>query len=485
MEFVLLVLGLLALLVQAGPVHLILILIHAVVALWLVRRYIGKRPLMCLFILAYMAMYFPNPVAVITGWVPLEFTSSQTIFFVSTAMQMIGLDLFLIGAIRLRSRRWHLDQLKPMRVNPIGAEVCIILAIAFCTITLVTLVMFVSELRVNVFGVAKTWRASAGYHNTAYLRMQYAFALLPAAAFLITLKPAQLQIPYWIPVAVLMAAFFMIMRNRTAPIAMAVAIVTGVILRNRLVAYSVPRARRKFPARLKLFLVAALPTVMVLGIGGKYLRQAYAVHNYRFGEKEFIALMEHTFASGGDLSFALFLRHAIRLYPANHEFLHGQTYYRALFVPIPRSVWPDKPINSERLFAAALSPELKRRNVTIPAGLVGVTYINFGYPGILLMLAWGWAFTRERYRGFFNVMFLAGGGIWMFHMVRGNFTTPLVSMAFIGLFCLLCTRLSKPVFVQGRGLRPGPAAPAPPPQKPRHVRGMPRPASAQGPELEL
>ena len=92
MEFLLLILAALSFVLRVEFIHVILMLVHIAVAMWIVRCWVTRRPLMCLFILSYLAMYFPNPIAIMLGWIPLEYTTTQSIFFTSNAMQMAGLD---------------------------------------------------------------------------------------------------------------------------------------------------------------------------------------------------------------------------------------------------------------------------------------------------------------------------------------------------------------------------------------------------------
>jgi len=447
-EIVLLLLAILALAIRIDAFHGILMIIHVFMALWISYRWIRKRPIMCLFLLAFSAMYFPNPIAICFGWIPLEYTTTREIFYVSNVMQMLGFDLFVLATLRLRRHHLFLDRLPPIRItNPAGAEVCIIFAVALCAVTTALTISFVSGLHVDIFTIPKAWSRAYGAHNIYYLSMAYSFGLLPIAAFLLVLRPLPLQVPYWVAIVPLMVVHFMIMRNRTATVALLIGIIVGVVLRNRLVSMQRRAVRKRFPFIVKLFLVAALPTVMFLGVMGKYLRTAYTIRDYRLTRKQWEYLTEETFARGGDLSFAVFLRHAMRLYPDQQPFLKGQSFYRLLFVPIPRFVWPTKPENTERYFAAALDPEFRRRNVTIPPGLVGDLYINFGYPGILGMFVWGLVFIRERYRNLSDVLFLAGTGLWIFHWTRGNFSVPVVYAFVMWLFCLLASWIVRPVTV--------------------------------------
>ncbi len=68
----------------------------------------------------------------------------------------------------------------------------------------------------------------------------------------------------------------------------------------------------------------------------------------------------------------------------------GQTYFSLLMAPIPRSMYPDKPISPSGLFTAACSPEYLETGSSIPPSFMGELYMNFGWIGVVLgMLVFG------------------------------------------------------------------------------------------------
>lgn len=67
----------------------------------------------------------------------------------------------------------------------------------------------------------------------------------------------------------------------------------------------------------------------------------------------------------------------------------GYTYYVQLINPIPRFLWPDKPVEDAGLQLALLQNEVVHGEpkLTIAPGLIGEIYWNFGFAGIPLVAA--------------------------------------------------------------------------------------------------
>lgn len=67
------------------------------------------------------------------------------------------------------------------------------------------------------------------------------------------------------------------------------------------------------------------------------------------------------------------------------DWLYGQTYLNTVFAPVPRAIWPDKPMISVGLFVRT---EIYGRPATTngsPPGLLGEAFLNFSYIGILII----------------------------------------------------------------------------------------------------
>lgn len=127
----------------------------------------------------------------------------------------------------------------------------------------------------------------------------------------------------------------------------------------------------------------------------------------------------------GDTGYANVVMLMIKLFPNSYEYLLGQSYYRILLTPIPRFVWPNKPINTESIIGSIVSPEIL--GYSLPPGIQGDLYINFGLWGILGMFLYGIFFSSiSHIKSFFSLMLSGISAVWIFHLSRGGFTNPII-----------------------------------------------------------
>lgn len=71
--------------------------------------------------------------------------------------------------------------------------------------------------------------------------------------------------------------------------------------------------------------------------------------------------------------------------PDKHDYLFGQSYLSIFYAPIPRSLWHNKPVVRIGRFVGV---SLYERSTLsgVPPGLIGEAYLNFGWPGIIIIL---------------------------------------------------------------------------------------------------
>jgi oligosaccharide repeat unit polymerase len=94
------------------------------------------------------------------------------------------------------------------------------------------------------------------------------------------------------------------------------------------------------------------------------------------------------------------LASVVALVPSTERFYFGKTYLGLLASPIPRGVWPDKPVADEGFIVKAL---VERRHIYTPAGStppteVGVYYMNFGLIGVICLSFLGGFLCSLSYR---------------------------------------------------------------------------------------
>ena len=444
MELILLTFAVFGLVARFPAVHVVLFLIHALVALRMAWRLVPRQPLSAAFIGAYVVMYFPDPVGLMLGWIPGGAEDGPSILYPSNVLLMVGLDLFILGARRLRITRRDANRMPQFQISHLPVDGCIALCFTICAVTGTALTLGLAALNINVFTAPKTVMSLEGDYSSYYLAANYAFLSLPLVVFLIGLKRPALQPVYLVPVAFFLVFHFMVFRVRSSFVSVAVAYLVAVIARAHLVRLGARMPPGRLGAHIKLFLVASVPLLLFFVVGFKYARHSYMIQDYRITEERVEEAVGTAF-SGGDFGHAYYLRRAMALYPQPQPYLLGQSYYRLLFVPVPRMLWPEKPEDTQRIFARALDPKLGRRGTTIPPGVVGDLYINFGSFGVLGMVLWGFFFGMERYRRFSDLLFLAGAGWWLFHVVRGAVTVPLMFALAMWLAALFFQKIIRPI----------------------------------------
>lgn len=170
-----------------------------------------------------------------------------------------------------------------------------------------------------------------------------------------------------------------------------------------------------------LFMFFLLATAVTLRFFRGSLEPGQSFRNFTFDLRLFLTLS----IQAGDLGYAGVVMRLIELFPKTYGFLNGQSYYRLLFVLIPRFIWATKPRNTQQLIGTIFRPNSPIHSQ--PPGVVGDMYINFGLFGWVIMLLFGLGFGylgKKQTR--FHIGLWAVGTTWIFHLVRGGFTNPLV-----------------------------------------------------------
>lgn len=425
MEFLLLVLSFGALLAYSDPVHLVLLVMHGLLAAWYAWKLKDRQPLTAIFLLGYPAMYYLNPIAIHLGWIELD--STEEALYFSNFLMMAGLDLFIIGAYRLRFTKADLKDLPPVEVSEGRVDLAIFISLGIYFLFTCIQIIGVGSLDSSrgAFDLQKTDIATSGEHNIFFLLARYASFTLPFGGFFIALKKPGKQIAFLAPLLGLLFVHFLLFRVRQAPIAVSQGYLLGVLSRYMFVTLKDRPLLGHIPSRIKMAMLVMIPVLAVMAVSIRWVRAMYATGNYDFSGESAEKITDSTFSSG-DLAVAYMTRMAVQKFPSEHEYLNGLSIYRLFLTPIPRFMWPDKPETSQRIFARVLDPRLGEKGVTIPAGVVGDWYINFGAWGILGMTVLGFFFAQERYRTLASLMVLASSGSWIFHFTRGSQTAPLI-----------------------------------------------------------
>lgn len=266
------------------------------------------------------------------------------------------------------------------------------------------------------------------------------FALLPSY-----LSRARWTIPVIIPgLVVLDFLIFLYSRGRAWMIMHLVSLMMGWLFLKPLITIKDEARRRKIGSLFTRRFFVFLTLFICIALFGVYLRLArtYIGSAGDIADLEFSETIEHAFVYG-EFGFAPTVFEVLELFPDHEPFLGGQSYYRLFFAPIPRQVWPDKPLSTARVLGDILRPDA-HDDQTNTAGVTGDLYVNFGYFGVLGMFAFGWLFGwMDRKRGFVAQLVVCCAFVPVFDIVRGAFTAPVLVLLVITLSSYLFARMAR------------------------------------------
>jgi hypothetical protein len=131
------------------------------------------------------------------------------------------------------------------------------------------------------------------------------------------------------------------------------------------------------------------------------------------------------------------------------DFQRGRTLLAMLTIAIPSGLYPEKYLTAPGVFTLSIDPDRwVNEGTTLPPGLIGELYMNFGAVGVLFGLivfgaAYGWIrrLQRQRDRDPVIVTVYALAVAMMAHYVRGELVSPTVLLLIFVLPTLVMFRL--------------------------------------------
>lgn len=244
---------------------------------------------------------------------------------------------------------------------------------------------------------------------------------------------------------------FLVLRTRSVIIGQMVAFLLGSLVIAPRVTLRTGHAVRISGATLRLVRsMAVIALLAVIGGVGLYARHARGL----FEQHGLVGLLRadptaviDAAVSHGDLGYAPTVLRLLQLVPSEHEYLRGQSYYRLAFAPIPRALWKGKPENTQRIVGGWLMPYGPSVQ-TIPPGMQGDAYINFGFAGVWVFALLGVLFARlDRPNGFHLVLLTAVAFAPLFHLARGGFTNPVILLGWLWIVAGIIDRYLRATFV--------------------------------------
>ncbi len=266
--------------------------------------------------------------------------------------------------------------------------------------------------------------------TVAVLLFGFGTLLYPLAA--VHMRQQRYRAMFWVPVIIFLELFlFLAFRVRTFPVIHGIALLVGWFL----IAPRIEINARQTTRRKRLSLIQK---GLLLGLAASLLLGMMVLRTFRgqFQDAESLADIQidvvgsilFAFEGGGELGYSKWVFRVLEVVPEHYDYLYGQSYYRLLLTPIPRSIWPDKPLNSQRIIAQWIDPDAKSVQTT-PVGIIGDLYVNFGMWGVLGMFVFGHFLGRlDRRNTVESMLLMAIAFAMMFHLARGAFTNPVLNL---------------------------------------------------------
>jgi hypothetical protein len=124
--------------------------------------------------------------------------------------------------------------------------------------------------------------------------------------------------------------------------------------------------------------------------------------------------------------------HVLEAYPAELEFEKGRTLWTWVVAPIPRTLWPDKPVIRYGIILGQEVFEIGGLQTGVPPGMIGELYLNFGYLGVLGgMLGFGMA-LRLVYASFWPLLRTHRSALLVYAVIVFPLAFTLVTTDFSG-----------------------------------------------------
>lgn len=367
------------------------------------------------FIIFYLMLFYIQPIYNLL--IEYHYTQyNMESIKVLTFLSVLGLLLFCIGNCVLTEEDWEFTKVY-IEFTSIKKAVYFI-----SSITIISLILIFID--IGTFNIMSLSRLSLKTGSIFHTFATYGFYTTSIMFFLISFTSkvrSKLNITFWIIIFVVFEILiFMLYRTRSLLVVHSAAIIVGYYYSNL---YGYNLKRNKISPKIITIILSVV--VFVLAISSRFIRGALQPGGNIVDLNFDLEIYLRESIMNGDIGYSSLVLDVINYVDKNKSFLFGQSYYRLLFIFIPRFLWPDKPLSSQRIVATWLEPGVE--GLTLPPGIIGDTYINFGIFGIFLLVIFGMLFAHlDNDITINNFMLWSVSATWIFHLVRGGFTNPLL-----------------------------------------------------------
>lgn len=375
-----------------------------------------------LFIVFYLMLFYIQPIYNLLGEYYYYEYNLETIR-IMTLLVVIGLMLFCIGNCLLIEKSFRLQ--KKIHIDKLALNKAVKL---IGTITIISIIFcFIDAGTLNIIDLGREQlKGTTGLLRNIATYGLYTTSIMFFLVFFTISNRSRSNVIKWIIIFILVSVVvFLLFRTRSLLVAHSISILVGYYYSD-MYSVQVKNSKRQFSPRIISLIIGVVVFLLaiILRFFRGFLQPGQSVKNFDFDLSSFL----ETSIEGGDIGYATTILKVIGYVPEYHDFLGGQSYYRVLFTFIPRSIWSGKPENTQQIVGDWFRPDVP--GYTLPPGVIGDAYINFGISGIIILVLFGlFCAVLDNKLSLKNFMLWAVSGSWVFHIVRGGFTTPLIIFA--------------------------------------------------------
>jgi len=406
--------------------------ISLIFSVYYVKKHVAFLSASFFFIVFYIMLFYLQPI--LLPLLDISLTNNIHVFRVFSILVIIGLHLFILGNSFILKEDIDLYK-NTISQNSINKAVKVLGIILLISFTL----SFIDAGTLNILSLGRAELKNSGSILRFIATMGFYSTSLMFFLVFYSIKSRKItNIVMWIVLFIIIeATIFLLFRTRSLMVVHMCSVLVGLYYNSY---YLGEKSRVTLITKLFTSIIAIiiLVSAVTFRFFRGYLQPNSNLDNFQFDLNLFLRIS----LESGDLGYSTTVIQLINYVPDFHDYLYGQSYYRLFFTFIPRFIWDDKPINTQQTVASWLMPEVEGQS--IPPGIIGDLYINFGVVGVLFMILFGiFIGLLDKNLTVKHILICASSDTWIFHMVRGGFTNPIIIFLFLLLITLF---LSKYIF---------------------------------------
>lgn len=389
-----------------------------------VKRNLTSRPFSAMFVMCFTALFLIGYfVFSLEFGTYFEKTSAEFSAQTQTTYQLLSLGFFyllliLLDSFSLRTVPITAYQIRHETLQPYTY------AVFATTLLSIATALFVADYG-SIANILSSSRVNLGADRSilSLLGLYLAYFVTPLffvfGVYLNTKRSSLIVLIFFGLVLYLSFLIFYVFRIRTF-------LVTGLF--GVFVGYFLAMPDNRISVQRVISLKAILPSIAAILVLATITRFARGVFEadiqFEIDEQFFISILDSTFY-GGDLGYHIMVMRIIDFVHSGELNVQGDSLIRLVLMFIPSKVLPWKPPDPQLVIGGLMKPGLIGH--TVPPGIIGDAYINFGvlwmlYPFVLWLL-----FRRlDSCRSPVTIIFLASTFSTVFHFTRGAVSNSLL-----------------------------------------------------------